>query len=123
VPATESVEAHHLIVDGRPVAPLELATRRRPRTRGLLGRTGLDGALWLSPVRSVHTIGMRFPIDVALCDATGRVLHVIVPLVPGRATWPHRGIRVVVEAGAGAFERWGLHPGTTVAFAGASRDR
>ena len=36
--------------------------------RGLLGRDGIDGAMLLRPARSVHSVGMRFPIDVAFCD-------------------------------------------------------
>ena len=41
---------------------------RSARRKGLLGRDGIDGALLLVPARSVHTIGMRFPLDVAWCD-------------------------------------------------------
>jgi uncharacterized membrane protein (UPF0127 family) len=101
-----------LLVDGRPVAPLEVAADRRARARGLLGRDEVAGALWLEPVRSVHTFGMRISLDVALCDASGRVLRVIAPLPPRRVTVPRRGVRTVVEAGAGAFARWGLTPGS-----------
>ena len=43
-------------------------TRHRP-VAGLLGRDGIEGALLLRPARSVHTLGMRFAIDVAFCDA------------------------------------------------------
>ena len=50
---------------------------RRARSRGLLGRDGVDGALLLRPCRSVHTVGMRFPIDVAFCDDELRVLRVV----------------------------------------------
>lgn len=104
-----------LLVDGRPVAPLEVARTRAARARGLLGRTTVEGALWLHPVRSIHTVGMRVPIDVALCRADGRVLRVVPQLVPGRVTWPRAGVRLVVEAGAGALDAWGVVPGSMLA--------
>jgi uncharacterized membrane protein (UPF0127 family) len=92
---------------------IELATTRRARRRGLLGRDGFEGALVLRPCRQVHTIGMRFPIDVAFCTRDGRVLRV--------ATMPPRRVspvvwrsRFVVEAAAGSFEEWGVRRGTTI---------
>ena len=56
--------------DGGPAVtvPLELATSYRARTKGLLGRDAIAGALLLSPANSVHTFRMRFPIDVAYLD-------------------------------------------------------
>ena len=54
-----------LLRDGEVLASLEVADTRAARRRGLLGRDGIDGALLLAPARSVHTFGMRFPIDVA----------------------------------------------------------
>lgn len=96
-----------LRVDGRQVAPLEVATTRRARRRGLLGRTGIDGALLLRPADSIHTVRMRFPIDAAFCDRDLRVVKVLT-LPPGRLTRPRWKVRAVVEAEAGSFERWGL---------------
>lgn len=98
-----------LAIDGREVAVLAVARTRRARSRGLLGRDGLDGALWLPGVRSVHTVGMRFPLDVAWVDGRGRVRHVA-RLPPGRlSAW--RRAAGVLEAEAGSFARWGLVPG------------
>lgn len=103
----------HLLVDGRAVAPVELAVTRRTRNRGLLGRDGLEGALWIEPARQVHTFRMRFPIDVAHLTRQGRVSHVST-LPPGRlGRWGWR-TRTIIEAEAGAFEAWGLVPGTQV---------
>ena len=64
-----------LVCDGTVLASLEIADTRATRRRGLLGRDGFEGALLLRPVRSVHTIGMRFPIDIAWCDDTLTVLR------------------------------------------------
>jgi uncharacterized membrane protein (UPF0127 family) len=99
-----------LLRDGEVLASLELAENRRARSRGLLGRDGLEGALLLDRTRSVHTVGMRFPIDVAVCDADLVVLRTR-QLPPGRVTLPIRHGRQVIEAEAGAFARWGLVAG------------
>ena len=96
-----------LVADGRVLASLEIADSRRSRVRGLLGRDGIDGALLLRPARSVHTIGMRFPIDVAYVDAELTVLRTV-RLAPNRFGRPVLGSRAVIEAEAGAFERWGV---------------
>ena len=91
------------------LASAEVAEGRAARRRGLLGRDGLDGVLVL-PVRSVHTFGMRFAIEVAFCDAEGQVLR-IVELPPNRVTLPVRHARSAVEAPEGAFRSWGVRPG------------
>jgi uncharacterized membrane protein (UPF0127 family) len=100
--------------DGDVLASLEIADRRADRRRGLLGRTGLEGALLLPSCRSVHTIGMRFPIDVAMCRPTGGDAYVVCfvrTLRPWRVTVPRLRSGAVIEAEAGSFERWGLAPG------------
>lgn len=92
------------------LASLEVADRPWSRTRGLLGRSGVEGAMLICPARSVHTLGMRFPLDVAFCDGDLVVLKTT-RLVPHRVSAPVRGARQVIEAEAGAFERWRLQPG------------
>ncbi|MFF9661025.1 DUF192 domain-containing protein [Streptomyces althioticus] len=93
--------------------PLEIATSYRARTRGLLGRERLEGALLLSPANSIHTFRMRMPIDVAYLDRRLRVLAVRT-MPPGRLGRPRVRARHVIEAEAGAMERWGLDVGTVV---------
>ncbi|MFH9606598.1 DUF192 domain-containing protein [Streptomyces sp. NPDC017448] len=93
--------------------PLRIAASYRARTRGLLGRDGIEGALMLTPCGSVHTFGMRFAIDVAYLDRTFRVLAVTT-MRPGRLGLPRLRARHVVEAEAGAMERWGVRPGVQV---------
>ena len=106
-----------LLVDGRDTAELEVPGTWRSRARGLLGREHVAGAVLLRPARSVHTFGMRFPIDVALCTASLEVVGTCM-LVPGRATLPRPGVRALLEAEAGAFDRWALRPGSQLAITG-----
>lgn len=103
----------HLLVDGRAVAELEVSQGMAERRRGLLGRHGLDGALWLEPCKQVHTFRMAFTLDVAYVDRRGRVLTVR-RMPPGKLGPLRLRARTVVEAQAGAFERWGLATGSTV---------
>jgi uncharacterized membrane protein (UPF0127 family) len=92
-----------------------MATSVTDRLRGLLGRDHFEGALLLRPASSVHTLGMRFPIDVAFCDRQLRVLDVIT-LGTHRLARPRLRARAVVEASQGSFERWALHPGSELAI-------
>jgi len=106
-----------LVRDGAVLASAEAASGRRARRRGLLGRPGLDGALVLRPCRQVHSIGMRFAIDVAFCDREGRVLRTAT-LRPGRVSRPVLRAAWAVEAEAGAFARWGLATGDLIEVRG-----
>lgn len=99
-----------LLRDGEVLAALEVADSGATRLRGLLGRDGLDGALLLRPARSVHTIGMRFPIDVAFCDDDFRVVD-LCSMRPNRMGRPRPKARSVIEAQEGAFDRWRLRIG------------
>ena len=99
-----------LVAGDRVIASLEVAAARRDRRWGLLGRDEFDGALLLERARWVHTVGMRFPIDVAYCDAEMRVLRVTT-MAPHRVGVPVWRARSVIEAAAGAFDRWGVVPG------------
>lgn len=99
-----------LVRDGEVLASLEVAESLRGRTRGLLGRDGIEGALLLRPARSVHTFGMRFAIDVAFCDRDLHVLRVV-RLEPNRVTAPVRRAHAVIEVEAGVLARWGVRAG------------
>ncbi|MFJ6568243.1 DUF192 domain-containing protein [Streptomyces sp. NPDC091292] len=109
--------ATSFVVPGRAAAvPLEIAGTGAARRRGLLGRTGIDGALLLTRTRSVHTLGMRFAIDVAHLDRDLGVLSVRT-MRPGRIGLPRLRARYVLEAEAGAMRGWGLTPGTRLKMA------
>jgi hypothetical protein len=101
-----------LLREGEVLASLDIARSRRERSRGLLGRDGIEGALLLPATRSVHTVGMRFPIDVAFCLGQSELVVVrIVRMRRWRISRPSLRARAVIEADAGAFARWNLQPG------------
>ena len=78
---------------------------RRPR----LARDPIERCRW------VHTLGMRFSIDLAFVDAEGTVMRTA-RMHRHRVGMPVLRAKWVIEAEAGAFGRWGLHVGDVVEF-------
>ncbi len=99
-----------LLRDDEVLAALEVTETRRERIQGLLERPGIDGAMLIRPARSVHSIGMEFALDVAFCSRDLVVVRTVC-LRPGRLTRPSLKGACVIEAEAGAFDRWKLRPG------------
>jgi len=92
----------------QPVAlSVEIAATRTSRRRGLLGRDRLDeaSAMVLAPCTAVHTVGMRFAIDVVFVDRQGYAVKVVRDLRPWRLALASRA-RAVIELPAGSL-RWG----------------
>jgi uncharacterized membrane protein (UPF0127 family) len=91
-------------------ARCEIADRPWTRLRGLLGRSGLEAGqgMLFRPAGSIHTMFMRFPLDVLFCDRDLVVVGVERNLRPWR-TARRRGAKVVVELAAGAAA--GVEPG------------
>jgi uncharacterized protein len=102
-----------LVSSGRVLASAEVASTRSQRRSGLLGRDGLEGALVIDPCRWIHTVGMRFPLDVAYVDGAGVVVKTL-HMRRHRIGVPVARARYVIEAEEGAFGRWGLHVGDTI---------
>jgi uncharacterized membrane protein (UPF0127 family) len=102
-----------LLRGGDVLASAEVAESLVDRSRGLIGHSRYDGALLLQRARSVHSAGMRFPMDVAFLDESMTVVA-ITRLRPWSLALPRRGGRHVLEAQAGSFERWRLAPGDQI---------
>ena len=105
-----------LLCDDRVVAPAALADTAGSRRKGLLGTDAVEGALWITKCPSVHMMGMRYPIDVAVVDRDGRVLKVatLKPWVGG--TRPRLKATATIEAPAGALATWGVGVGSRLAY-------
>lgn len=96
--------------DDEVLASLEVPASRRAKARGLLGRDGIEGAILLRPARSIHTIGMRFDLDVALLDGNDVVIKTL-RVRRHRVTAPIWRAKSALEAEAGAFNTWDLKIG------------
>lgn len=103
-----------LLRDGLPVAPLGVADTTRSRRRGLLGTSGVEGALWITRCPSVHMLGMRYPIDVAVVDREGTVLLVATLRPWVGITRFRRRASATVEAAAGSMSAWGVRTGSVL---------
>lgn len=106
---------HRLLVDGRAVAPLTVARTHREKGRGLLGTRGIEGAMWFEGTSSVHMMGMRYAIDVAVLDRDGRVLHLTTLRPWTGLTWPRLRGASVVETAAGAMAGWKVSASSVLA--------
>lgn len=104
------------LVNGRTnrtlAAAVEMATSRRARRAGLLGRDRLEawGALVIDPCWMIHTAFMRFPIDVVFVDRDNRVVRIAHDVGPWRAAASTRARRVI-ELPAGTVSRHGIEIG------------
>lgn len=99
-----------LLRQGEVLASLEVAATPLERARGFLGREQHDRALLLRPMRIPHTVGVRFPLDVAYLDADLVVVSTC-RMAPFRVGRPRRRAQAVLEVDAGAFDRWQLRCG------------
>jgi uncharacterized membrane protein (UPF0127 family) len=86
------------------------------RLRGLLGRSGLEGGegMLFPRTGSIHTMFMRFPIDVVFLDAELRVLSVR-EAVPAWRAVKERGAKATLELAAGEAARAGIAAGDSLA--------
>lgn len=87
------------------------------RLRGLLFRKPLaeDGseALLIRPCNSIHTLGMRYVLDVVFIDRNGTVVQVNEGIRPWRACLG-RGAHAVIEFHHGAARRLGIAQGDRI---------
>ncbi len=83
------------------------------RMKGLLGRTALEPgeSLWIRPCNSIHTVGMKFPIDVVFLDSKNVVIAVKKHFPPHRLTRIYFRAASVLELAAGAIEDAGIEIG------------
>lgn len=87
------------------------------RMWGLYGRRIILGdGVWLVPCNSIHTIGMKYEIDVIFLDRAGRVLRILECLRPGRLTWWVRRAYSTLELPAGAVQSSETRAGDELEF-------
>jgi uncharacterized membrane protein (UPF0127 family) len=96
---------------------LEVADTGAKRSKGLLGRSGLDagGGLWIVPCESVHTFFMKFPIDLVYLDKKNRVRKVR-NSVPAWRMSVCLSAHSILELPAGTIRATQTQPGDMIAF-------
>ena len=91
---------------------VRLAATPLSRLLGLHGRPPSPTPLLIIPARSIHTFGLRRPIDVVFLDADLRVVKVVPGLRPNRLAGARHAV-AVLELVAGAAT---LRPGDRLAL-------
>jgi uncharacterized protein len=96
---------------------IRTALRWWTRAVGLLATASLEDpcGLWISPCNSVHTLGMRYAIDVVFMRADGTIAKVVERLPPWRAAGCLNA-KSTLELRAGLADQLGLRPGMALAF-------
>ncbi len=83
---------------------IEVAQTPWTRMKGLLGRRSLPHghALLITPCNAIHTLGMKFALDVRFYDKQGLLVREVLNVRPGR-WWVWGGWRAhqVLECAAG----------------------
>jgi uncharacterized membrane protein (UPF0127 family) len=102
---------------------VEVADQGATRRKGLLGRDGLAAGegLWIVPCESVHTFGMRFPIDLVYLDRHKKVKKVRSGVPPWRLS-ACLSAHSVVELASGTVHRTQTMPGDKLEFSLANSD-
>jgi uncharacterized membrane protein (UPF0127 family) len=97
---------------------LALAHTHWSRLRGLLGLSEDDfrngSGLWIRPCHGVHTLAMRFPIDVVYLNRAGRVVHVEHNLQPWRFSPVRMQASSVLELPSHTVARTGTAVGDSI---------
>ena len=115
------------LINRRTQAPLcahvRVAGNFFTRLVGLLAHHELPPhhGLWLQPSNGIHTMGMRFAIDVVGLDRHGVVVKTAEAVQPWRIVGMPRGTRSVVELPAGHLRAHPVHVGD-IAFAAYSNE-
>jgi len=98
-------------------ARILIAGNSAERRRGLLKTEALcEGeGLWIAPCEAIHTIGMRWPIDVLFLDRSYRVRKIVRELPPWRIAICLTASSVL-ELSAGVLRSTGTEIGDIISF-------
>ena len=113
--AVQATNATRATVLGRRIRVAETGLTRMV---GLLGERELhpgDGLL-IVPSQGVHTLGMRFPIDIAVLDNDWRVIAIRHALRPFRMTRIFWKAAAVLELPSGILESTSTRVGDAIEF-------
>lgn len=85
----------------------EIADSVTTRLVGLLGRRSLEsgGGMWIIPSNSIHTVGMRFAIDIVMLSRDTAVVGVCESVRPFSIIWPNLRAKSVLELPADTIAR------------------
>lgn len=102
------------------VGNVEVATSLPDRLKGLLGRSslGAGNGMYLDPCNSIHTILMKFSIDLVFLDDSLRVVKIVRDVKPGRMVFGGAAARSVLELESGWFPEDAVRKGDCLEMSG-----
>ena len=97
---------------------IRVADTSLSRLVGLLGKRELapGAGLLIIPSQAIHTVAMRFAIDVVFLDRDWRVIHLCPKVVPYRLTGIHWKARSVLELPVGVITQSSTAIGDSLSF-------
>jgi len=97
----------------------EIADTPLSRSKGLLGRNGLEEGegLIIIPCSSIHTFFMRFSIDAAFLDKNNIIVAMKSSLQPSRIFGSIFKGKLVIELSEGTLQRTKTEPHDVIEFA------
>ncbi|QFU24343.1 DUF192 domain-containing protein [Shewanella eurypsychrophilus] len=103
--------------NGNHIEQVFLANTPWLRLRGLLGRKRLthEQGMLITPCNSVHTIGMKYPLDIVYLNNKNKVLKIKRNLQPWRSS-TCRGATQVLELAAGNTNNKNINQGDTLSW-------
>jgi uncharacterized protein len=104
---------------------VRIANTHWARLRGLMGTTESafqpGQAVWIVPCRGVHTIAMRFPLDLLYLDPYSTVIHLEENVKPWRLASIRLRAASVLEFPAGTIRSSGTRIGDKIEIATADQ--
>jgi uncharacterized membrane protein (UPF0127 family) len=101
MPASTKAYAYNQTRQAYLATDLAVADTHWSRLRGLMGTDAANfpagKGLWIVPCRGVHTLGMRFPIDVVYLNGDKVIVHLEENLRPWRVAAVRLNAATVIE--------------------------
>ena len=120
--ATHSAYAYNRTRNAFIASELRRADTHWSRLRGLMGTSPNNfphgSGLWIIPCQGVHTMWMRYAIDVLYLDEDKRVVHVEENVRPWRMTPMHFDAATVIEVRSPTVMTSGTCVGDTLEIVG-----
>lgn len=107
------------LIDGREIAgSVRMANTFMERLKGLLFEKELheEQGLLINPCNQVHTIGMKFNIDVVFLAKSGEVIHIEREMTPGKVSPFIKHCHQILELKEGIIEKKCIIIGKRIAF-------
>lgn len=96
----------NLSTDATLLKEIQVADTFMTRLKGLMGKHKLleNEGLLIKPCNSIHTIGMKFSIDVAFIGEDNVVKYIILDMRPFKLSPIIKGSKFVIEANSETFK-------------------